>query len=1092
MIAADPRFYQSGGTLPPHAPSYVERQADQALYEGLLRGDFCYVLTSRQMGKSSLTARTAVRLRQTGEPRFGRAADSGGGRSPGVAVVSLDLTAIGQNLTVEQWYGGLLDALGVALDLEDELEEFWFEQKRSGPLQRWMAALREVVLARVPGRIVIFVDEIDMVRSLPFSTDEFFAAIRECYNRRGSDPQFERLAFCLLGVASPSDLIQDTRTTPFNIGRRIELRDFTEAAAAPLAAGLDGATGRRGDRASKALLQRVLYWTDGHPYLTQRLCQAVAEDGTVTTPAGVDRLCEELFLSPRAREKDDNLLFVRERLLRSEADPAGLLDLYGQVRRGNRVRDDETNALISLLRLAGIVRVEAGVLRVRNRIYAHVFDRRWVTTQMPDAELRRQRAAYRQGLLRMGAAASMVLAVIGALALSAFRLAGERKTALGVSRRLLYAAQMGLARELLAGGDVERAEALLLAQQPKQGEEELRGFAWRYLWRLRQHSGARFTLLGHRNEVWGAAYSPDGRMLATSSADRTVRLWDLATKRTLAILKGHTGTVRALAFSPDGKRLATAGEDRTVRLWDLPSRRLAATLRGHTDWIERIAFSPDGKLLASASDDETVKLWDVASRRLAVTLRAHRGGASGGVSGVAFSPDGKWLASGGFDNTIKLWDVASRRNVATLRGPRGPVIDLAFSPDGRMLAASQRLRSSFSPSEVALWDLPSRRQIASLRGHIQDVGMLAFSPEGRRLASASDDGTVRLWDVPGRRLITILRGHRGYVLGVAFSPDGESIASTSGDGTVKLWDAAPAPTTDVLRGHREFVLKVAFSPDGKTLATGAFDGTVRLWDVAAHREIAALKQPTRLIQSVAFSPDGRTLAVGSRKERWVRLWDVATRRQITALPARGSDAWSVAFAPDGKTLATGGTGGMIELWDPVTHRQVAHRQVASLPGHRARVLCLAFSPDGRLFASGAADGQARLWDVGSGREIATLRGHSQAVRSVAFSPNGGLLASGSDDSTIRLWEISTRRCLGVLQGRQFNVSSVAFSPDGKELASGGDDGTLKLWSLTTQQEVLTLKEHIGGIFWLAFSPDGNTLATASGDTTVRLWHAASR
>src|SRR5262249_35428695 len=156
----------------------------------------------------------------------------------GVAGVVLDFTAIGQNLSPEQWYDGLRDLLGQQLDLEDELEAFWQAEARLGPLQRWMKALREVVLARIPGRIVLFLDEIDAVRSLPFSTDEFFVGIRECYNRRTEEPAFQRLTFCLLGVASPSDLIQDTRTTPFNIGHRIELTDFTDAEAAPLAEGL--------------------------------------------------------------------------------------------------------------------------------------------------------------------------------------------------------------------------------------------------------------------------------------------------------------------------------------------------------------------------------------------------------------------------------------------------------------------------------------------------------------------------------------------------------------------------------------------------------------------------------------------------------------------------------------------------------------------------------------------------------------------------------------------------------------------------------------------------------------------------------------
>jgi hypothetical protein len=381
-------FYVTGGTLRPDAPSYVERQADRDLWEGLLQGEFCYVLTSRQMGKSSLMVRTVKRLREEG-----------------VAVAVLDLTAIGQNLTIAQWYDGLISRLGQQLDLEDELFEFWSAHQELGPLQRWLNAIEEVVLKRIPGRVVVFVDEIDIVRSLAFSTDEFFAAIREAYNRRSRDPAFHRLSFGLLGVATPTDLIRDTRMTPFNIGRRVELNDFTADEAEPLARGLgpDPYT-------SKALLQRILFWTGGHPYLTQRLCRALAEtvsrpqDDPETPPliptwATVDELADRLFLSRQARDRDDNLIFVRERILRSEVDVPGLLYLYRRIRNGERVPDDETNPLISVLRLSGIIRGREGLLHVRNRIYDQVFDQKWIQTNMPEAETRRQRSARRRGVM---------------------------------------------------------------------------------------------------------------------------------------------------------------------------------------------------------------------------------------------------------------------------------------------------------------------------------------------------------------------------------------------------------------------------------------------------------------------------------------------------------------------------------------------------------------------------------------------------------------------------------------------------------------------------------------------------------------------
>ena len=347
--------FHVSGTLRHDAPCYVERPADRDLLEGLLKGEFCYVLTSRQMGKSSLMARTANRLRERKQN-----------------VVTLDLTAIGQNVSPEQWYDGLLARIGRRLNLENELDAYWLSQSRMNPVRRFFAALREVVLARCTGGVVLFIDELDVVRSLPFGTDEFFGAIRECYNRRGEDPELNRLTFCLLGVATPSGLITDHHQTPFNIGRRVALTDFALSELAPLAAGLGS------DReVAVRLIARVFFWTNGHPYLAQRLCQAVLKRHAASD-AEIDALCFDLFLASRASERDDNLIFVRERVLRSTTGFEALQAAFNRIVDNSRTTpDDEDDPAINELLLSGLIASEQDRLRVRNRIYERVFSPEW-------------------------------------------------------------------------------------------------------------------------------------------------------------------------------------------------------------------------------------------------------------------------------------------------------------------------------------------------------------------------------------------------------------------------------------------------------------------------------------------------------------------------------------------------------------------------------------------------------------------------------------------------------------------------------------------------------------------------------------------
>ena len=950
-----------------------------------------------------------------------------------------------------------------------------------------------------PTPLVLAIDEIDFARSLPFDTDDFFAGIRECHNRRAHQPALKRLTFCLIGSATPNDLIQNAHITPFNVGKRVTITDFTPQEATPLADGLNSA-GKDG----KTLVAQILYWTNGHPYLTQKLCAAAALDREVSGAGDIDGLAKRLFLSRRASATEDvNLTFARDRLLKSDLNKDRLFGLYQAVHEEKRaIADDPRDPYCNALRLSGIVVERAGYLFVRNRIYRELFTPAWAQEQMPGIEAAQRRREVRRARWQVASIAGCIIAGMGGLAYNAnqqyqranntaskLQLAlTDTQAARNSADRYLYISNMNLIQRDYEANNIANVAALL----DQTRTSPYRGFEWGYWNRLCHRE-----LLTLKGPVKPMAFSPDGKRVAMRHDDKTVEIWDTSTVKVICTLKGCTELVQA--FSIDGKKIVTGDDSKPVKIWDAATGKELLTLAGST---APVAVSTDGKRIVTGvghhllTESRTLKIWDSQTGKKIFSFTGANVEPDAGINTVTFSPDGKRIVTG-FDTTVGVWNATTGREIFSFKAcplntralvftPEtdmtihfGRLSSVVFSPDGKRIATA----NGYDPASV--WDAQTARKIFELK-HPEGANSVAFSFDGKQVVTEGQN-IEKLWDASTGKEVNVCKGFHGPL---AFSHDGNCIITGSRDDTVKIWDTASREAF-TFEKHKGYINSLAFFSDSKGAVTAGYDDTVRIWDVQTGKERVVLdgvsgEHGARLAGalSVAASPDGAKIALVIRGSQTPEIWDIQTKRKLLVLKGhtalfreRGNP---FVYSPDGSRIVTGNPDKTARIWDSQTGKTLV-----VLTGHTDAINSVAFSPDGKNILTGSDDHTAKLWDVQTGKEILTFRGHTGSVGSVAFSPSGNQIVTGGDDA--KIWDAHTGKEILTLKGHTASIISLAYSPDGERIVTGGSDDTAKLWDVQTGREILTFGGHHGWVSSVAFSPDGKRLMTAGYDNIVTEW-----
>lgn len=1093
-------YYKYGGSLRPNHPTYVTREADQKLLNYLQQGEYCFVLNSRQMGKSSLRVRTTRQL-----------------RAEGILCANVDLSFITTNSSSDdskQWYYNFACMVLESLNLNDFID--WLQRQSASEAVLVEQLLRWILNHLEPQqKLVIFIDEIDSLINVHFK-DNFFALIRSCYDRRAEYPELERLCICLLGVASANDLITDKIHTSLNIGHNIELTGLTlDEAKSALLPGLSAKF-----KNPELLLAEILMQTGGQPFLTQKLCSLVAEYADADQPDLASIIQNYILDNWEVQDNPEHLKTIRDRLVR-EPDSDRLLSrlgLYQQLLQEKTLNFDNSDQQFQLL-LTGLVTKKENQLIIYNPIYHKIFDQNWLAYYLENLyplyyyNAKKAWLSYEKSPQYLLEGESLVNAQAWAQnkqlnPLDYQFLAASQKDQDERENKILqnaikkaqyiFIGTLAIAGIVIGTSVYTARDQIQRANQitnfEKKSNDIQKNFSTNQLDSLLEAIAAGQNLKSMVSQSQSISDYPSvSPVFALLSILRKIEV------KNEINLDQYQGNDSFNRFSQKGDLIVSIASSNQIQLWNSRGnliKTIQVPSTSHTSEedtkITKLEVSPDGQLIAVLMSDSNLLFFDQQGKPVNRFKSPQVQNLTEKFTKqfIRFSPDSKTLAIALADQEgkgqILLWSMATNEAKMLTNRPIPLIKSLSFSPDNQFIAIGS------VDGSIRIWQ-EGEIDPQIITAHKGDVNSLAFNFESKILATGGEDGCLIFWQKQGVKWQKFLAQKcDSPITDLKFSPINQTLAILRRDGQLSQLREDEsgnkfAQLISLSTERKDSYSQLFFSPDGQYFHSFQ-GGLMRVWQLSKPAEMSRLifsQNSSNTLTAIADNPQAGVTVLGDRNGNFYVLNNKG--EIIQDIPGKiQSEIRGIFWSSDFQHLWTVTATGLIEKWSYQNQTLIRMKEL-EYPQSVADVkfdaktgnLFLQEEKSKLVYFNPDQHNTVSLQSI-SVIEIPKKIADKQ-IKKIAIHPNNLLIAIVDQNNDLQIWNRQTQKNY-VLNTLNLSVSHLDFSHDGKLLAisykqDNQKNGTLQLWKIkdNEESELLTISEENIGINHFDFRANNNLL-----------------